>query len=84
MKRFANSLLVIIMILCASCQKEAQNVVKKEGQKEVQLESSFVPGTVLVQFDEPTINSLEKQPITKGALLTKTGVLSVDNALSSL
>lgn len=84
MKKFANSLLVIVMILCASCQKEAQNVVKKEGQKEVQLESSFVPGTILVQFDEPTINSLEKQSITKGALLTKTGVLSVDNALSSL
>ncbi len=84
MRRFADIILVIVITFCASCQKEAQNVINNEGGEQVKSRSSMVPGTILVQFDEHTINSLEKQVVTKGSLLTKTGVLSVDNALSSL
>ena len=83
LKKF-NSLLVLLLVLCVSCEKETHNTVLPTNKDNAVEVSSFVPGTMLVNFDDDVVASIEKQAVTKSGFLTKTGVASLDNAFNSL
>lgn len=81
--RYYSFIALSMMTFCVSCEKETQNVVILE-RSEVADPSYYEPGTMLVDFDERVVESLEKQVPTKAGFFTKTGISSVDKAFSSL
>ena len=81
--RYYSFIALSMMAFCLSCEKETQNVVIPE-RSEVADPSYYEPGTMLVDFDERVVESLEKQVPTKAGFFTKTGISSIDKAFSSL
>ena len=81
--RYYSFIALSMMAFCVSCEKETQNVVIPE-RSEVADPSYYEPGTMLVDFDERVVESLEKQVPTKAGFFTKTGISSIDKAFSSL
>ena len=79
-------LLILVAAACAllSCVKEEQQVatLSKEDKEVREPRSVFVPGQVIVQFDEATTEALEGK-LTKGAL-DNTGNESLDRVLRLL
>ena len=70
--RYYSFIALSMMAFCVSCEKETQNVVIPE-RSEVADPSYYEPGTMLVDFDERVVESLEKQVPTKAGFFTKTG-----------
>lgn len=62
--RYYSFIALSMMAFCVSCEKETQNVVIPE-RSEVADPSYYEPGTMLVDFDERVVESLEKQVPTK-------------------
>ena len=73
-----NSLLVITIVFCASCKKEAQKVVISSAEPVKQ------QSTLIVTFDEQTSEALLSKISTKSGPVTKTGINSIDEAFSGL
>ncbi|MGN1225624.1 MAG: S8 family serine peptidase, partial [Candidatus Cryptobacteroides sp.] len=81
MKRSYLSLIITLSLFCVfSCVKETQNLDSDTvTEKEV-----YVPGTMLLKFDDSTVDSIEKQALTKSGPLTKTGRQAIDEIFDYL
>lgn len=81
MKRSYLRLIITLSLFCVfSCVKETQNsdldtVVEKEV---------YVPGTMLLKFDDSTVDGIEKLAQTKSGPLTKTGRQAIDEIFDYL
>lgn len=76
MKKELNSLTIFLSLFCVfSCVKETQNnlVIREEDREE-----EFIPGTMLLKFDDSTLEGIEKQASTKSGPMTKTGCQAID------